>query len=73
MSRSSTALARQQETHLPLYQEILRGLPLGIVVLQLENPQDAKTFRIIEVNPAATLLTGASPVGSPGTELEFAL
>src|SRR4029077_7157122 len=26
----------------------------------LENPQDAKTFRIIEINPAATLLTGAT-------------
>jgi PAS domain S-box-containing protein len=29
-------------------------------VLKLENPQDAKTFRIVDVNPAATLLTGAT-------------
>jgi PAS domain S-box-containing protein len=38
-------------------------------VLQLENPQDAKTFRIIEVNPAATLLTGASPEDLNGRTL----
>ena len=63
------ALARQQETHLPLYQEILKGLPLGIVVLQLENPQDPKTFRIIEINPSATLLTGASPEDLNGRTL----
>ena len=36
------------------------GLPLGIVVLQLENPKDARTFRIIDVNPAAGLLTGTT-------------
>lgn len=62
------ALAPQQETSL-LYQEILKGLPLGIVVLQLENPQDAKTFRIIEINAAATLLTGASPEDLNGRTL----
>ena len=36
------------------------GLPLGIVVLQLENPKDVRTFRIIDVNPAAGLLTGTT-------------
>lgn len=54
------ALTQQRETNVPVYQEILRGLPLGIVILQLENPQDAKTFRITEINPAVTLLTGAT-------------
>jgi PAS domain S-box-containing protein len=63
------ALTRQLETSLPLYQEILRGLPLGVVVLQLENPQDARTFRIIEINPAATRLTGASPEDLNGRTL----
>ncbi len=29
-------------------------------MLQLENPEDAKSFRIIETNPAVTLLTGAT-------------
>src|SRR5882762_10185576 len=57
---TKSALAQQRETTLSLYQEILRGLPLGIVVLQLENPSDVSTFRIIDVNPAAALLTGAA-------------
>jgi len=57
---TKSALAQQPETTLSLYQEILRGLPLGIVVLQLENPSDVSTFRIIDVNPAAALLTGAA-------------
>jgi PAS domain S-box-containing protein len=63
------ALTQQRETNVPLYQEILRGLPLGIVVLQLENPHDARTFRIIEINPAATRLTGASPEDLNGRTL----
>jgi len=57
---TQSALTPPQNTSLSLSQEILRGVPLGIVVLQLENPQDAKTFRIIDVNPAAALLTGAT-------------
>jgi PAS domain S-box-containing protein len=56
---TKSALTQQTETTLPLYQEILRGLPLGIVVLQLENPPDVRTFRIIDLNPAAVHLTGA--------------
>jgi PAS domain S-box-containing protein len=63
------ALTQQQGTKHTLSQEILRGLPLGIVVLQLENPQDVKTFRIMEVNPAATLLTGATPEDLNGRTL----
>jgi PAS domain S-box-containing protein len=38
-------------------------------VLQLENPHDARTFRIIEINPAATRLTGASPEDLNGRTL----
>ena len=54
--------ARSQpgEAILPLYPEILRGLPLGVVVLHLENPQDVKSFRIIDLNPAAAHITGAT-------------
>jgi len=48
------------ETILPLYPEILLGLPLGVMVLHLENPQDFKSFRIIDLNPAAADLTGAT-------------
>ena len=44
----------------PSYSDILKGLPWGVVILRLENPRDVKTFRIMEVNPAAALLTGAT-------------
>jgi PAS domain S-box-containing protein len=57
---SKSARAQQEKTALPLSQEILGSLPVGIVVLHLEDPQDARTFRIIDVNPAATRLTGAT-------------
>lgn len=66
---AKSALTQQQETNLPLYREIIKGLPLGIAVLQLENPQDAKTFRIIEINPAATRLTGAAAEDLTGRTL----
>jgi PAS domain S-box-containing protein len=57
---SKSARAQQQETALPLSQEVLGSLPVGIVVLHLEDPQDARTFRIVDVNHAATRLTGAT-------------
>jgi PAS domain S-box-containing protein len=66
---TKAALTQQQETNLMLYGEIIRGLPLGMLVLHLENPQDAKSFRIIEINPAATLLTGAAPEDLTGRTL----
>lgn len=66
---TKSARTQQQEATLPLYQEILRGLPLGMVVLQLWNPQDVKTYRIIDVNPAATLQTGATPEALQGRTL----
>jgi PAS domain S-box-containing protein len=43
-----------------LYSEILKGLTLGVIVLRLENPKDAKTFRIIDLNPAAADITGST-------------
>jgi PAS domain S-box-containing protein len=66
---SKSARAPQEETALPLSQEVLERLPVGIVVLHLEDPQDVRTFRIIDVNPAATQLTGATPEALSGRTL----
>lgn len=55
-----SAVDQAAETTRPSYAEIFKGLPWGVVILRLENPGDAKTFRITEVNPAAALLTGAT-------------
>jgi PAS domain S-box-containing protein len=49
-----------KKTILALYPEILTGLPVGVVLLRLENPSDAKTFRIVDVNPAAAEITRSS-------------
>jgi PAS domain S-box-containing protein len=57
---TKSALTQPAETIHSLYSEILRSLPLGVAILQLEDPRDVKTFRIIEINPAAGLLTGAT-------------
>jgi len=57
---AKSALAQPAETTLPLYLEIVRGLPLGVVILQLENPQDPRSFRIIDLNPAAASITGST-------------
>lgn len=40
-----------------------------MVVLQLQNPQDVKTYRIIDINPAATLQTGATREALQGRTL----
>ena len=57
---AKSALTQPAETTLLLYLEIVRGLPLGVVILQLENPQDPRSFRIIDLNPAAALITGST-------------
>ena len=43
-----------------LSQEILKGMPMGMMVLHLENLKDPRTFKIIEINPAAATLTGSA-------------
>ncbi len=57
---TKSALTQHPEATLSLYQEILRGLPVGIVVLQLENPRDVKSFRITDVNRAAALFSAGA-------------
>jgi len=44
-----------------LYPEFLKTSLSGVVLLHLENPQDVKTYRIIDLNPAAAEITGSTP------------
>ena len=39
---------------------IVERLPLGVVVLRLEDPADVKTFRIVDLNPAAAEIAGSA-------------
>jgi len=45
------------QTVLGLYPELLRELPVGVVLLVLEDPSDAETFRIVDANRAAADVT----------------
>jgi PAS domain S-box-containing protein len=55
---AGSVIPQPNPTALHLYPEILRGLPFGIVVLHLEDPSDVKSFRIVDLNPAAAEITG---------------
>jgi PAS domain S-box-containing protein len=45
------------QTVLGLYPELLRELPVGVVLLMLEDPSDPETFRIVDANRAAAEIT----------------
>ena len=57
---SSSSAALPNARILGLYPELLRGLPVGVVLLLLENPSDVSTFRIVDVNPAAAEIMGST-------------
>jgi PAS domain S-box-containing protein len=46
---------------LDLYPQLVRELPAGVILLLLENPSDAKTFRVVDANPAAAEIFGSAP------------
>ncbi len=45
------------QTVLGLYPELLRELPVGVVLLSLEHPSDPESFRIVDANRAAAEIT----------------
>jgi len=42
---------------LRLYPELLRELPVGVVLLMLEDPSDPESFRVVDANRAAAEIT----------------
>ncbi len=54
---------------LALYPELLRALPVGIVLLLLEDPSDAESFRIVDANRAAAEITTPNSPNLVGTSL----
>ncbi len=56
-----TGGALPSRTLLGLYPEILKRLPTAVILLLLEDPSHAQTFRIVDVNQAAAAITGLSP------------
>jgi PAS domain S-box-containing protein len=56
---ANSAVSQSIQTVSDIYPELLRELPVGIVLLLLEDPLDVKTFRIVHANPAAAKMTGS--------------
>jgi PAS domain S-box-containing protein len=57
------------QTVLGLYPELLRALPVGIVLLLLEDHSDAESFRIVDANRAAAEITAPNSPNLIGTSL----
>ena len=66
---TKTARAQPAESTYSAYSEIFKGLPLGVVILRLEDLQDAGSFRIIDLNPAAARFAGSSREALRGRKL----
>jgi PAS domain S-box-containing protein len=52
--------SQPNETVLGLYPEVLRELPVGVVLLRLEDRPDPESLRIIDANRAAAAITRSS-------------
>src|SRR5215510_8025507 len=50
---AKTALSKSGKSKVLPSAEILKALPLGVVLLHLEDPQDVNTLKIVDLNPAA--------------------
>jgi PAS domain S-box-containing protein len=57
-------------TVLDVYPDLLRVLPVGVVLLRLEDASDRKTFKIVDANPAAAEMTGTTTEKLLGRTLE---
>jgi len=56
-------------TVMGFYPEVVRKLPTGVVLLQLDDLSDAQTFRIVDVNRAAAEIARLSPRALLGKKL----
>jgi PAS domain S-box-containing protein len=57
---ANSAVPPPDQAVLSLYPELLRKLPVGVVLLFLEDPSNVKTFRIVDANRAAAEITGST-------------
>jgi len=57
------------QTVLGLYPELLRELPVGVVLLQLEEPSDLESFRVVDANRAAADISRSKSLNLLGKRL----
>jgi PAS domain S-box-containing protein len=53
---ADSAIPSLDQTILALYPELVRELPIGVVLLLMEDPSNIKTFRIVDANRAAAAI-----------------
>lgn len=58
-TQDANTVSLPNATVLGLYPELLKKLPVGVVLLLLENPSDVQTFRIVDANRAAAETAGS--------------
>jgi signal transduction histidine kinase len=72
--RSKANDSGQNAAIVPPYSEIVSNLPVGVIILHVESPQDASSCRIVDINPACAELTGTTVESLRGATLsEFPL
>ena len=57
---ANSAVSLANRTVRDVYPDLLKELPVGVVLLRLEDPSNGKTFEIVDVNPAAAEMTGTT-------------
>jgi PAS domain S-box-containing protein len=57
---------KRSEESLRLYDDIVANIPMGLVVLRLENIDDIRTFRIVAMNPVASRIVRITPEDAVG-------
>jgi PAS domain S-box-containing protein len=65
----STGGAMPTRAALSLYPEALKKLPTGVLLLMLDDPADARTFRVVDANPAAVEIIRLSHLAVLGKTL----
>ncbi len=60
---------KKVEESIRVYVEIVRNMPIGLNVWQMENPQDPRTFRLIATNPSVKRFTGVDLGSSIGKNM----
>jgi PAS domain-containing protein len=70
-SGQATQTSRSAFSHTAssLTPEIFLKLPLGLAILYIEDPKDIKSYRVVDVNPAAAHLAGSALEGLRGRTL----
>lgn len=57
---ANSTVSQPNRTVLDVYPDLLRELPVGVVLLRREDPSDGKSFKIVDANPAAAEMTGTT-------------